>query len=162
MAGDAVAERKGPGLTSGCLILQYGEAPVQNPREDRVDRQIVATSAAPAAIGPYSQAVGWDRFLFLSGQIPLDPATGQLVTGGVDVQTRRVMENLRAVLAAAGLDLGHVVRTTIFLADLEDFATVNAVYGEYFPTDPPARSTVQVARLPRDARVEIDAIAVRP
>jgi 2-iminobutanoate/2-iminopropanoate deaminase len=127
-----------------------------------VNRQIVATSAAPAAIGPYSQAVGWDRLLFLSGQIPLDPATGQLVDGDVAAQTRRVMENLRAVLAAAGLDLGHVVRTTIFLADLDDFATVNAVYGEYFATDPPARSTVQVARLPRDARIEIDAIAVRP
>lgn len=127
-----------------------------------MNRQIVATSAAPAAIGPYSQAVGWDRLLFLSGQIPLDPATGQLIDGDVAAQTRRVMENLRAVLAAAGLDLGHVVRTTIFLADLDDFATVNAVYGEYFATDPPARSTVQVARLPRDARIEIDAIAVRP
>ncbi|MCS6801856.1 MAG: RidA family protein [Chloroflexota bacterium] len=127
-----------------------------------MDRQIIATSAAPAAIGPYSQAVGWDRFLFLSGQIPLDPATGQLVDGDIAAQTRRVMENVRAVLAAAGLDLRHVVRTTIFLADLDDFATVNAVYGEYFPVDPPARSTVQVARLPRDARIEIDAIAVRP
>jgi 2-iminobutanoate/2-iminopropanoate deaminase len=157
-----VAERKGPGLTSGCLILQYGEAPVQKPAEDCVDRQIIATAAAPAAIGPYSQAVGWDRLIFLSGQIPLDPATGQLVDGGIEAQTRRVMENLRAVLAAAGLELANVVRTTIFLADLDDFAAVNAVYGEYFPSDPPARSTVQVARLPRDARVEIDAIAVRP
>ncbi|GIW05358.1 MAG: reactive intermediate/imine deaminase [Dehalococcoidia bacterium] len=127
-----------------------------------MDRQIIATAAAPAAIGPYSQAVGWDRLIFLSGQIPLDPATGQLVDGGIEAQTRRVMENLRAVLAAAGLELANVVRTTIFLADLDDFAAVNAVYGEYFPSDPPARSTVQVARLPRDARVEIDAIAVRP
>ncbi|MFN8532705.1 MAG: RidA family protein [Dehalococcoidia bacterium] len=126
-----------------------------------MDRQIVATSAAPAAIGPYSQAVGWDRLLFLSGQIPLDPATGQLVEGDIIVQTRRVLDNLAAVLAADGLTLGAVVRTTIFLADLEDFATVNGVYAEYFTEAPPARSTVQVARLPRDARVEIDAIAIR-
>ena len=127
-----------------------------------MDRHIVSTPAAPAAIGPYSQAVCWDHLVFLSGQIPLDPATGQVVGGGIEAQTRRVLENLKAVLAAAGLDLGAVVRTTLFLVDLEDFALVNQVYAEYFPVNPPARSTVQVARLPRDVRIEIDAIAVRP
>ena len=127
-----------------------------------MDRQIVSTPAAPAAIGPYSQAICWDHLVFLSGQIPLDPVTGQVVGGGIEAQTRQVLENLKAVLAAAGLDLGAVVRTTLFLTDLEDFAIVNRVYAEYFPVNPPARSTVQVARLPRDVRVEIDAIAVRP
>ena len=125
-------------------------------------KKIIRTEAAPAAIGPYSQAVEAGGFVFLSGQIPLDPATGRLVDGDVAVQTERVLENLGAVLAAAGLGFEHVVRTTIFLADLEDFARVNEVYARRFPASPPARATVQVARLPRDARVEIDAIAVRP
>jgi 2-iminobutanoate/2-iminopropanoate deaminase len=122
----------------------------------------VSTPAAPKAIGPYSQAVEarGARTLFLSGQIPLDPATGELVKGDIEVETVRVMENLRAVLAAAGAGFGDVVRTTIFLADLADFARVNEVYGRSFPADPPARATVQVAALPRGARVEIDAIAV--
>jgi 2-iminobutanoate/2-iminopropanoate deaminase len=122
----------------------------------------VSTTAAPKAIGPYSQAVEarGARTLFLSGQIPLDPATGELVKGDIEVETVRVMENLRAVLAAAGAGFGDVVRTTIFLADLADFARVNEVYGRSFPADPPARATVQVAALPRGARVEIDAIAV--
>ncbi len=127
-------------------------------------RSIVRTSSAPAAIGPYSQAVvvpvGDRRMIFCSGQIPLDPATGAMVEGDVAAQTRQVMDNLAAVLAAADARLADVVRTTIFLADMNDFAAVNAVYGERFPTDPPARATVQAARLPKDSRVEIDCIAV--
>ena len=122
-------------------------------------RTAVATERAPRAIGPYSQAVKAGDFLFLSGQIPLDPETGQVVTGDISAQTRRVMDNLQAVLAAAGISLDAVVRTTIYLADLGDFATVNEVYGSYFASPAPARSTVQVARLPRDARIEVDAIA---
>lgn len=130
-----------------------------------MQRNIVRTTQAPAAIGPYSQAVvvevgAGKRMVFCSGQIPLDPATGQLVEGDIEVQTRRVLENLGAVLAAAGGSFADVVRTTIFLASMDDFAAVNAVYGEKFQNDPPARATVQAARLPRDARVEIDAIAV--
>jgi 2-iminobutanoate/2-iminopropanoate deaminase len=130
-----------------------------------MQRSIVRTAHAPGAIGPYSQAVvvpigEGKRMIFCSGQIALDPATGALVEGDVVAQTRRVMENLGAVLAAAGASFGHVVRTTIYLADMSDFAAVNEVYGERFPSDPPARATVQAARLPRDARVEIDAIAV--
>jgi 2-iminobutanoate/2-iminopropanoate deaminase len=125
-------------------------------------RRSVHSPAAPKAIGPYSQAVEarGARTLWLSGQIPLDPATGELVSGDVGAQTARVMENLRAVLAAAGGGFEHVVRCTIFLADLADFAAVNEVYGRCFPRDPPARATVQVAALPRGARVEIDAVAV--
>jgi 2-iminobutanoate/2-iminopropanoate deaminase len=122
-------------------------------------RSAVATERAPRAIGPYSQAVRAGDFLFLSGQIPLDPETGQVVAGDITAQTRRVMDNLQAVLAAAGSSLDAVVRTTIYLADLGDFAIVNEVYGSYFASPAPARSTIQVARLPRDARIEIDAIA---
>ena len=122
-------------------------------------RQAVSSDQAPAAIGPYSQAIQSGGFLFLSGQIPLDPATGQLVGGDVAAQTRQVLDNLRAVLAAAGGSLDHVVRTTVYLADLGDFAAMNEVYAGYFTSPAPARATVQVARLPRDARVEIDAIA---
>lgn len=128
------------------------------------DRTIVKTDQAPAAIGPYSQAVivpvGGQKMIFCSGQIPLDPATGQMVEGDVAAQTRRVLENVAAVLTAAGADFGHVVKTTIFLADMNDFATVNGVYAERFPKDPPARSTVQAARLPRDSKVEIEVLAV--
>ena len=130
-----------------------------------MQRSIVRTAHAPGAIGPYSQAVvvpigEGKRMIFCSGQIALDPATGALVEGDVVAQTRRAMENLGAVLAAAGASFANVVRTTIFLADMDDFAAVNEVYGERFPSDPPARATVQAARLPRDARVEIDAIAI--
>jgi 2-iminobutanoate/2-iminopropanoate deaminase len=130
-----------------------------------MQRSIVRTAQAPAAIGPYSQAVmvpigDGKRMVFCSGQIPLDPATGTMVEGDVVAQTRQVLNNLSAVLAAAGARFADVVKTTIFLTDLEDFAVVNAVYGERFPHDPPARATVQVSRLPRDSRVEIDAIAV--
>jgi 2-iminobutanoate/2-iminopropanoate deaminase len=125
-------------------------------------KRVVQAAGAPGAIGPYSQAVEarGARTLWLSGQIPLDPATGELVRGDVAAQTARVMENLRAVLAAAGAGFEHVVRCTIYLADLADFAKVNEVYGRSFPAEPPARATVQVAALPRGARVEIDAVAV--
>jgi 2-iminobutanoate/2-iminopropanoate deaminase len=122
----------------------------------------IATPSAPKAIGPYSQAIEarGARTVYLSGQIPLDPATGELVKGTIEQETERVMENLAAVLAAAGAGFEHVVRTTIFLGDLADFAKVNEVYGRRFPAAPPARATVQVAALPRGARVEIDAVAV--
>lgn len=122
-------------------------------------KQAVASANAPKAIGPYSQAIRAGHLVFLSGQIPLDPDTGTVVEGDVAAQTRRVMENLAAVLAAAGLSFAHVVRTTIFLADMNDFSTVNEVYGKYFAEPYPARATVQVARLPRDVRVEIEVIA---
>jgi 2-iminobutanoate/2-iminopropanoate deaminase len=122
-------------------------------------KQAVSSADAPRAIGPYSQAVRTGQLMFLSGQIPLDPETGQMVEGDVAVQTRRVMDNLAAVLRGAHLTFAHLVRVTIFLADLGDFATVNDVYGSYLSEPYPARATVQVARLPRDARVEIDAIA---
>jgi 2-iminobutanoate/2-iminopropanoate deaminase len=124
--------------------------------------QPISSPDAPAAIGPYSQATRAGNLVFLSGQIPLDPATGQLVAGDIRAQTERVMENLGAVLKAAGCTFRHVVRTTIYLADLGDFAVVNETYGKRFPENPPARATVQVAALPRGARVEIDAIAVVP
>jgi 2-iminobutanoate/2-iminopropanoate deaminase len=120
----------------------------------------VSTPAAPAAIGPYSQAVRGDGWLFLSGQIPLDPATGELVGGDVSNQASRVLQNLEAVLAAAGCSFSDVVRTTIYLVDLAHFGAVNEVYGRFFKAPYPARSTVQVAALPRGAQVEIDAIAL--
>jgi len=125
-------------------------------------RKSIQTDLAPKAIGPYSQAIQVDsgKVTFLSGQIPLEPRTGEVAAGDVAAQTERVMENLKAVLAAAGLDFSHVVRCTIFLIDLADFARVNEVYGCYFQGPPPARSTVQVAGLPRGARLEIDAIAI--
>ena len=127
-------------------------------------KHIVRTTTAPNAIGPYSQAVsvpvGDRKMVFCSGQIALDPATGTLVEGDIETQTRQVMANLGAVLLAAGAAWKHVVKTTIFLASMDDYPTVNAVYGEAFPVDPPARSTVQAARLPRDVKVEIEAIAI--
>jgi 2-iminobutanoate/2-iminopropanoate deaminase len=122
-------------------------------------KSAVTSAAAPKAIGPYSQAVRAGDLLFLSGQIPLDPSTGQMVDGDIAAATRRVMDNLAAVLASAGLSFANVVRTTIYLADLGDFAKVNEVYGSYLSEPFPARATVQVARLPRDSRVEIDAVA---
>jgi 2-iminobutanoate/2-iminopropanoate deaminase len=122
-------------------------------------KQAISSAGAPKAIGPYSQAVRAGQLLFLSGQVALDPATGQMVEGGVTEQTRRVFENLGAVLTAAGRSFADVVRTTVFLADMNDFAAMNEVYGQYFKEPYPARATVQVARLPRDARVEIDLIA---
>ncbi|MCU0696430.1 MAG: RidA family protein [Myxococcaceae bacterium] len=125
-------------------------------------REVIQTSGAPAAIGPYSQAVAVPagRMVFCSGQIPLDPATGQLVEGDIQAQTERVMKNLEAVLQAAGASFADVVRCGIFLTDLGDFAKVNEVYARSFPSNPPARATVQVSALPRGARVEIDATAV--
>jgi len=120
----------------------------------------VQTGGAPAAIGPYSQAIAHGGLVFTAGQIPLDPATMQLVEGDVAAQTERVMQNLAAVLEAAGASLGSVVKTTVFLADMNDFAAMNEVYGRWFGDHAPARSTVQVSRLPRDARVEIECIAV--
>jgi 2-iminobutanoate/2-iminopropanoate deaminase len=125
-----------------------------------MSRHIIATAAAPAAIGPYSQAVRVGSFVFTAGQIGLDPATGQLVADDVEAQTRQVMANLAAVLTAAGSNLSRIVKTTIFLTDMADFPTVNAVYGSFFTEAPPARSTVAVAALPRGARVEIEAIAL--
>lgn len=122
-------------------------------------RSAIRTSQAPAAIGPYSQAIRSGDLLFTSGQIPLDPDSGKLVEGDITAQTRRVMANLGAVLAAAGAEFADVVKTTIFLVDMGDFAAVNAVYGAHFSAAPPARSTVAVARLPKDARVEIEMIA---
>jgi 2-iminobutanoate/2-iminopropanoate deaminase len=125
---------------------------------DPVKRSI-QSDAAPAAIGPYSQAIEQDGWIFCSGQIGLDPGSGKLVEGGIEAETRRVMENLREVLGAAGASLRGVVKTIIFLTDLKDFETVNRIYGEHFEQPYPARSTVQVAALPRGARVEIEAIA---
>ncbi len=122
-------------------------------------RETVGTAGAPAAIGPYSQAIRAGDFLFCSGQIPLDPSTGKMVEGGIEAQTERVLRNLEAVLAAGGGSLASVVKTTVYLADLGDFPAMNAVYGKYFPLDPPARATVEVAKLPAGARVEIDAVA---
>ena len=125
------------------------------------DKEIIATDAAPAAIGPYSQAVRAGGFVFLSGQIPLDPATGEMITGDIEGQTRQVMKNLEAVLTAAGTSFDKVVRATIYLTDLGDFAKVNAAYEEHFDKDPPARSTVAVSALPMNAMVEIEVIAMR-
>lgn len=124
-------------------------------------RDVIQTEKAPRAIGPYSQAIAMNGTVFLSGQIPLDPATGEMVPGDVSAQTEQVMKNLSAVLAAAGCSFTNVVRCGIFLTDLADFGKVNEVYARYFPANPPARSTVQVVALPRGARVEIDCIAVR-
>jgi len=126
-----------------------------------MDRAPVSTPKAPQAIGPYSQAVVAGNLVFTSGQIPLDPATQQMVAGDVRAQAERVMENLAAVLAAAGVGFAQVVKATIYLADLADFAAVNEIYGRRFPSAPPARSTVQVAALPKGARLEIDLVAVR-
>ena len=122
-------------------------------------RQAISSSDAPKAIGPYSQAIRAGNLLFLSGQIPLDPSTGNIVDGDITAQTERVFQNITAVLKAAGASFENVVRTTVFLADMNEFAAMNAVYGKFVVDPPPARSTVQVARLPRDVRVEIDVIA---
>jgi 2-iminobutanoate/2-iminopropanoate deaminase len=122
--------------------------------------QTVSTENAPGAIGPYSQAVKTGNMVFCSGQIPIDPATGQFVSDDIAEQTEQVLRNLSAVLEAAGSDLGKVVKTTVFLADMNDFAAMNDVYARYFSENKPARATVQAARLPRDARVEIECIAL--
>jgi len=124
-----------------------------------MSKQSISSNDAPKAIGPYSPAVRAGQLLFVSGQVALDPATGQMVDGGIAEQTRRVLDNLGALLTAGGRTFADVVRTTIFLADMNDFAAVNEIYGQYFKEPYPARATVQVARLPKDARVEIDVIA---
>ena len=123
-------------------------------------REIIATDQAPRAIGPYSQAIRAGNLLFCSGQIPIDPSTGEFVSGGVAEQTEQVMRNLSAVLRAGQSSLKQVVKTTVFLADMDDFTAMNEVYGRFFSENPPARATVQAARLPRDAKVEIEAIAI--
>ncbi len=132
---------------------------------DESCKSAVSTQAAPAAIGPYSQAVRTGGFLYTSGQVGLDPTTGQLVAGGVEAQTTRVLENVKALLSAAGLEMAHVVKTVVYLKDLADFTAMNAVYATYLAppgTVAPARSTIQVAALPKDALVEIECIAVIP
>ncbi len=123
-------------------------------------KSIIATKEAPAAIGPYSQAIKVGNLIFTSGQIPIDPASGQIVAGGVAEQTARVMANLQAVLTAAGAGLDDVVKTTVYIKDMDDFGIINEVYSRYFTKEPPARSCVEVARLPKDVLVEIEAVAV--
>jgi len=124
-------------------------------------KQIIATNAAPAAIGPYSQAVDTGSAVITSGQLPIDPATGAFASGGIAGQTRQSLKNIQAILAQAGLEMENVIKTTVFLQDMDDFAAMNEVYATFFPADPPARSAVEVARLPKGALVEIEAIAVR-
>ena len=123
-------------------------------------KKVVQTDTAPKALGPYSQAIAAGGMIYCAGQIPLDPKTGNIVTGGVAEQTHQVLKNLRAVLKAAGSDLDRAVKTTVFIKNMNDFAAMNEVYGRHFNTDPPARSTVEVARLPKDVLVEIDVIAL--
>jgi len=122
-------------------------------------RQAVSTPSAPKAIGPYSQAIRAGSLLFVSGQVPIDPATGQIIDGDIAAQTHRVFQNIGEILKAGGASFDHVVRTTVFLADMNDFAAMNEVYATYFTSPAPARATVEVSRLPKDARVEIDVIA---
>ena len=123
-------------------------------------KDVIATDHGPKAIGPYSQAIRANGFVFISGQVPLDPRTQEMVEGDIARQTERVLENLKGIVEAAGSSLDKVVKTTVYLADLADFAAMNEVYGRYFKARPPARATVQVARLPKDARIEIDLIAL--
>jgi len=123
-------------------------------------RDIIATENAPGAVGPYSQAIRTDQFVFTAGQIPIDPATGKLVAGPIEDQTRQVLDNIRAVLTAAGTGLDRVVKMTVFMTDFSDFQRMNAVYAEYFPDAPPARSAIQVAALPLGADIEIEAVAL--
>ncbi|MGH9757702.1 MAG: RidA family protein [Candidatus Acidiferrales bacterium] len=123
-------------------------------------KEIISTDRGPKAIGPYSQAIRANGFIFISGQVPFDPATGQLIEGDIAQQTARVLDNLKAIVEAAGSSLDHAVKTSVFLKDMGDFAAMNEVYARYFSKNPPARSTVEVARLPRDVRVEIDLIAL--
>lgn len=123
-------------------------------------KRIVATASAPQAIGPYSQAIVANGFVFASGQVPIDPATGQIIDGDIEAQTERVLKNLKALVEAAGTTLDRVVKTTVYLKDMNEFARMNAVYAKFFAADPPARSTVEVARLPKDVRIEVDLIAL--
>lgn len=123
-------------------------------------KKVITTDQAPKAIGPYSQAIQSDKFIFTAGQIGLDPSSGELVTGGVEAQTRQALTNIKNILEAAGSGLNYVVKTTVFLQNMADFAAMNAVYAEFFPANPPARSTIAVAALPKGAMVEIEAIAM--
>jgi 2-iminobutanoate/2-iminopropanoate deaminase len=123
-------------------------------------KKVISTPHAPAAIGPYSQAIVYNGFAYLSGQIPLDPATGQVIEGDVTAQTERVFANMKSVLEACGSSFAQVLKTTVFIKDMGEFSKVNEVYAKYFDANPPARSTVEVARLPRDVRVEIEAVAI--
>jgi len=125
-----------------------------------VEKEVIKTGGAPAAIGPYSQGIRAGGMVFVAGQIPLDPSTGELIEGDIQQQTRRVLRNLEAVLVAAGSSLEKVVKTTVFLGDMKDFPLMNRTYEEFFPQQPPARACVEVSRLPRDAAVEIEAVAV--
>lgn len=127
-----------------------------------MDKKVVSTDAAPAAIGPYSQAVSTEGLVFCSGQIPLDPATMELVSGSIAEETKQCMRNLEAVLTEAGSSLDQIMKTTIYVTNMDDFAEVNGAYGSFFPDDPPARATVGVSALPKGARVEIDCVAARP
>jgi 2-iminobutanoate/2-iminopropanoate deaminase len=133
---------------------------VKNIKEKNMKKKVIQTEKAPKAIGPYSQAIQAGNFLFLSGQIPLDPVTGELVKGDIRQQARRVLENLKGVLGSQKLSMEDVVKVTIFLKDMGNFNQVNEVYATYFPSSPPARSTVEVSRLPRDADLEIEAIVI--
>lgn len=142
-------------LFSVLLVAMAGTAHAQ-------EKKVISTPDAPAAIGPYSQAIKAGKTVYLAGQISIDPKTKQLVTGTIEEQTKLVLENLKAVLAADGLTMDHVVSTGVFMKDLNEFAKMNEVYGTYFKNAPPARATVEVARLPRDVKVEISAIAVHP
>jgi len=162
-AGEGQSERHGPTHLGLHALHSVREGPESGLRRIRsaMGREAIRTDAAPQAIGPYSQAVAAGPFVFLSGQIGLDPSTGNLVGGGTTAEAEQVMRNLRAVLQAAGLGFDDVVRTTIYLVDLSEFAAVNEVYGGYLREPFPARATVGVASLPRGARVEIDAVAVK-
>lgn len=124
-------------------------------------RSIVSAKNAPAAIGPYSQAIKTDSFIMTSGQLPVNPVTGDLATGDIEAQTAQALDNLKAVLEAAGFSLDSVIKTTVFIKDMEHFSRINAIYANYFPADPPARSCIEVARLPKDALIEIEAIAAK-
>lgn len=142
-------------ILAGCAASEAPQTPSNQAR------RVIATENAPAAIGPYSQAVQVGNTIYLAGQIGIDPATGQVVEGGIEAETRRALDNLQAVLEAAGFTMADVVQAQVFLADLNDYAAMNEVYGTYFGESPPARAAVQVARLPRDARVEIMLTAAR-
>ena len=144
-----------------CLKIDYsiGKACILLEKEGvALQKQVVSTNTAPAAIGPYSQAIIANGLLYLSGQIPIEPETGN-VPDGIEAQTQQVLKNMSAILTGVNLSTENVVKTTIFLKNMDDFATVNAIYATYFPTNPPARSTVQIARLPKDVLIEIEAIA---
>lgn len=151
----APAATAGTGRQTGARRKVKGRAAAAAPA-----RRVVKTERAPRPSGPLSQAVVANGFVFCSGQLGSDPATGEMVAGGVREQAEQVLKNLAAVLEAAGSDMAHVTKTTVFLADMNDFAAMNEVYGRHFKDSPPARSTVQVARLPRDARIEIEAVAL--